>query len=66
MEVVAVYGAAPDETVADVAVDIDVVVVHTAAAASAVAHVAVADGFYLHLYLIGYILCCLQFPLSYP
>ena len=64
MEEVAV--AAPDETVAAVVVDIAVAVVHTAAVASSVAHVAVAGEFYLHLYLIGYILCCVQFPLSYP
>ena len=66
MEVVSVYVAAPDETVAAVVVDIAVAVVHTAAVASSAAHVAVVDEIYFHLYLIGYILGCVQFPLSYP
>ena len=59
--------AAPDETVAAVAVDIAVAVVHTAAVASSVAHVAVADEFSLyHPCLIGSILWCFHFPLLYP
>ena len=66
MEVVAVYVAAPDETVAAVVVDIAVAVVHTAAVASSVAHVAVADEIYFYLYLVGYFPCCVQFPRSYP
>ena len=54
--------AAPDETVAAAVVDIAVAVVHTSSVASSAAHVAVADEISLYLGLIGYILCCVQFP----
>ena len=56
MKEVAVDVVAPDETVAAVAADTAVVVVHTAVAAVSAAHVAVADEIYLYLF--GYIVRC--------